>query len=135
MVHLTYKKEDKKMIEVNDMTFEKEVMASSKYGKPVIVIAYAAWCPHSKSMLNYAVPRLEKIYSGKIKFVKIAIQMQLGQDENPKIKTKYSISRYPTILLFRNERMINKKISEDLEMIQFLDIQELADLAINKFLG
>ncbi|MCL5089863.1 MAG: thioredoxin [Candidatus Marsarchaeota archaeon] len=76
------------VIEVNESTFEKEVLKS---GIPVIVDAWAEWCGPCRAY-SPIIEETSKDYDGKIKFVKVNV------DENQKIAEKYNIMSIPTTL-------------------------------------
>lgn len=76
---------------LDDTNFEKTVKDSKL---PVVVDFYATWCEPCKRMS----PRLEELakeYEGKLLVVKVDI------DRCPKMKSKYSITRLPTLYLLK----------------------------------
>lgn len=76
---------------LDDTNFEKTVKESKV---PVLVDFYATWCEPCKRMA----PRLEELakeFEGKLLVVKVDV------DRCPKMKTKYGITRLPTLYLLK----------------------------------
>ena len=83
-------------VEVNDSDFEALI---NKY--PVVLVdCWAPWCGPCK-MVTPILEQLAKQYAGKIKIVKLNV------DENPVTSSKYSVRSVPTMLFFKNGKMIN----------------------------
>ena len=78
--------------EVNDGTFESEVLASSV---PVVVDFWAAWCPPCRA-LEPTVEALAESYGGAVKFYKLNV------DDNRAVPARYGIRSIPTLILFSN---------------------------------
>ena len=76
--------------------------------KPNMVLFYAPWCPHCKSMMGDW-EQLSKHVKGKMEVVKIDC------DENPKMAEKYNINGFPTIILFKDGKKIHFEGSRNLE--------------------
>ncbi|BBI01442.1 thioredoxin [Buchnera aphidicola (Nipponaphis monzeni)] len=88
------------IIKVTDETFKKNVIQNEKF---VLVDFWAPWCGPCKTF----VPILEtvsKLYVGKLIVVKINI------DDNPKIINTYQIKNIPTLLLFKNGKVIHSNV-------------------------
>jgi thioredoxin 1 len=85
---------------LNDENFKKEVLDSNE---PVLVDFWATWCGPCKAIA----PIIEQIteeYSGKLKVGKLDV------DANPKISTDYGIMGIPTILLFKNGKIVEQVV-------------------------
>ena len=80
------------IIEINDDTFEKEVIDAAI---PVMVDFWAPWCGPCRAIAPI-VEELEKSYGDKMKFVKVNV------DENPLAPSKYGIKAIPTLIFFKN---------------------------------
>jgi len=88
-----------KPVEVTDATF-KEV--TENY--PVVVIdCWAPWCGPCQ-MVAPVIEELSKDYAGKITFGKLNV------DENPEISAQYEIMSIPTLLVFKNTRLVDRII-------------------------
>ena len=77
--------------EVNDSTFEKDVLQSDK---PVLVDFWAAWCAPCR-MLEPTVNAVAERYSTNARVVKVNV------DDNPSISQRYGIKGIPTLILFK----------------------------------
>lgn len=86
-----------KPIQVTDQTFEDTIR---KY--PVVVVDFwGQWCPPCH-MIAPVIEELAKDYSGKVVFSKLNV------DENQMIAAKYGIMAVPTLLIFKNGRLIDQ---------------------------
>ena len=83
---------------VTDDNFEKEVLTSDK---PVLVDFWAEWCVPCK-MVEPAFRALSEQYGMKIKF------SRMNTDENPRTPTQYNIMGIPTIILFKNGKVLDQ---------------------------
>jgi len=87
-------------IQLTDVTFEAEVIKS---GLPVLVDFWAPWCGPCR-MMAPIVEELGAEYAGRAKVCKI------NTDEAPDTASKYSISAIPTILLFKDGKMVRELV-------------------------
>ena len=88
------------IINVNETTFEYEVIAFSK-NKPVLVDFWAEWCRPCK-MLG---PVLEKIVNeanGALRLAKVNI------DQNPNLAMQFGVRSIPTVKVFIDGRVANE---------------------------
>jgi len=83
-----------------DTNFKKEVLESHV---PVMVDFWATWCGPCKA-ISPIVEELAKEYQGKLKIGKVNI------DENPKIATAYGIMSIPTIVFFKNGKVMDQLV-------------------------
>ena len=88
------------LINVSEDTFQAEVLDSSD---PVLVDFSAVWCGPCK-MLDPIVKQLAGEWDGKVKVVKI------DADANPDIVMKYSVMGIPTLLFFKDGRVVDQMI-------------------------
>lgn len=87
-----------KPVAVTDATFEKEVLKSDQV---VLTDFWATWCGPCKRIA----PVLEEMageMDGKLKIAKIDV------DENQGVMLKYNILSIPTLLLFKNGRVVEQ---------------------------
>ena len=88
-----------KPIEIIDNIFDE---TKKKY--PLFILdCWATWCPPCK-IIAPIIEKLAKEYKGKIVFGKLNV------DENRAIPTKYEIRGIPTLLVFKNGKLIDKII-------------------------
>ena len=85
---------------VSDLDFDEVVLKSNV---PVLVDFYAIWCGPCKMqapILNEIADEL----TGKIKVCKVNV------DESEKIAIRYGIMSIPTLLVFNNGQVVEKKV-------------------------
>lgn len=90
-------------VEVSDASFDSDVLKSDV---PVVVDFWAEWCGPCKQIG----PALEQIASemgGRIRVAKVNI------DENPNAPSKYGIRGIPTLLLFKDGEIVERKVGAD----------------------
>ena len=86
-----------KPIELTDAKF-KEIIQKHPL---VVVDCWAVWCPPC-FMIAPIIEELAREYSGRIFFGKLNV------DENQKIATQYEIMSIPTLLVFKNGKLVDK---------------------------
>jgi thioredoxin 1 len=69
----------------------------------LIVDAWAEWCGPCR-MIAPAIEELAKEFAGKIVFGKLNV------DENPRISNAFRISAIPTLLVFKNGKLLDKLV-------------------------
>ncbi len=90
----------KHTIDITDATFEDEVMKSDL---PVVVDCWAIWCGPCR-VLSPILDELAEEYAGKIKVCKLDV------DANPKTQEAYRIMSIPTVMYFKDGKMVNQTI-------------------------
>ena len=90
---------------VNDNNFETEVLNADK---PVLVDFFATWCGPCRQMLPI-VEELSEEMAEKIKIVKVDV------DEAPKTPENYDIQTLPTLILFKDGKVIDTKTGSQMK--------------------
>ncbi len=84
----------------SDANFKEEVIVSKQ---PVVVDFWAAWCGPCK-MIAPIVEELANEYAGKVKIGKIDV------DNNPQTATDYGIMSIPTLMFFKNGKVMDQAV-------------------------
>ena len=87
-------------INLTNNNFEDEVLKSEL---PVLVDFFATWCGPCK-MLAPVISEIAERYEGKVKVGKVNV------DEENELAMKYQISSIPTLVLFKDGKIINIKV-------------------------
>ncbi|MDD5287637.1 MAG: thioredoxin [Dehalococcoidales bacterium] len=83
--------------DITDQNFEQLVL---KTKQPVLVDMWAPWCVPCR-MVAPIVEKLSLKYDGKCQFYKMNI------DENQKTAAKYRVMSIPTLLFFKDGKVVN----------------------------
>ncbi len=87
-------------IVVTNDTFKKEVLESSI---PVLVDFWASWCGPCKALAP-TIDQVSEEFNGKVKVVKIDVS------ENQDISSQFKIQSIPTLILFKDGKILDTKI-------------------------
>ena len=87
-------------IKINDVNFKPEVLDSNI---PVLVDFWAEWCGPCL-MVAPVVEAIAKKYKGKLKVCKANV------DKAPNVSSEYGIMSIPTLVIFKNGKVMNKSV-------------------------
>ncbi|WP_248722026.1 thioredoxin [Seonamhaeicola sp. ML3] len=87
-------------LEITDATFEETVLNSDK---PVLVDFWAAWCGPCR-MVGPIIEEISGEYEGK------AVVGKVDVDNNQEFAAKYGVRNIPTVLVFKNGEIVDRKV-------------------------
>jgi thioredoxin 2 len=93
--------QDSKPVTISDGTFEREVLQTS--GRPVLVDCWAPWCGPCR-MIAPVLDELAAESQGRYRITKLNV------DENPQTSARFKISSIPTLLIFKEGKLIDRLI-------------------------
>ena len=101
------------VLHVGDSDFAEQVLQSDV---PVLVDFWAEWCGPCR-MLGPILEEVAKEMQGKVKIVKVNV------DENQEIPTQHGVRGIPTLILFKDGKVIANKVGAmpKAALIQFLN--------------
>ena len=85
---------------VTDADFEKNIMQG---GKPALVDFWAPWCGPCR-IIGPIVEELAPTYQGR------AIIAKMNVDDNPMVAQKFGITSIPTLLMFKNGKLVDRMV-------------------------
>ncbi len=88
------------VIHLTDSTFQQEVLESPI---PVVVDFWATWCAPCR-IIAPIVEEIAKEYDGKLKVCKLDV------DSNPNSAITYGVRSIPTLLYFKNGKLLGQTI-------------------------
>jgi thioredoxin 1 len=105
-----------KVIAVNDLNFDTEVLASEV---PVLIDFSATWCAPCRAIAPF-VSQLAGEYEGRVKVTTVDI------DESPATAQKYRIRGVPTLLMIKGGQVVGTQVGQ----VGKARIQQLMDQAL-----
>ena len=92
---------DSKPVIITDQTFEREVLQAG--GRPVLVDCWAPWCGPCR-MVGPIMDQLAMESAGRYRIAKLNV------DENPQTSSRFNIASIPTMLIFKDGKLIDRLI-------------------------
>jgi thioredoxin 1 len=89
-----------KVLHLSDSSFDADVLKSET---PVLVDFWASWCAPCKA-ISPVVDGLADEYDGKVKIAKLNV------DENPATPGKYGVRGIPTLILFKDGKVLDQVV-------------------------
>ena len=84
---------------ITDQTFEREVLQAG--GRPVLVDCWAPWCGPCR-IIGPVMDQLAAESQGNYRIAKLNV------DENPQTASRFQISSIPTMLIFKDGKLIDR---------------------------
>ena len=93
--------DDKKPLDVTDTTFERDVLRAGNV--PVLVDCWAPWCGPCR-MVGPIMDQLAAESNGRYRIAKLNV------DESPRIASQFQIQSIPTMLIFKDGKLIDRLV-------------------------
>ena len=92
---------ESKPVNITDQTFEREVLQAR--GQPVLVDCWAPWCGPCR-MVGPIMDELAAESAGRYRIAKLNV------DDNPQTSARFNIASIPTMLIFKDGKLIDRLI-------------------------
>ena len=109
-----------KPVTVTDQSFRQQVLNVT--GRPVLVDAWAAWCGPCR-MIAPVLDQLASEASGRYVIAKLNV------DENPRTASEFGIQSIPTLLIFKNGKLVDRMVGVQSKQAIALRLQSAASAA------
>jgi thioredoxin len=93
--------QDSKPVIITDQTFEREALQTR--GRPVLVDCWAPWCGPCR-IVGPVLDQLAAESQGRYRITKLNV------DENPHTASRFQIASIPTMLIFKDGKLIDRLI-------------------------
>ena len=93
--------QESKPVIITDQSFEREVLQAT--GPPVLVDCWAPWCGPCRAIAP-VMDQLAAESQGSYRITKLNV------DENPQTSARYQISSIPTMLIFKDGKLIDRLV-------------------------
>ncbi len=93
--------QDSKPAVITDQSFEREVLQAK--GQPVLVDCWAPWCGPCR-MIAPVMDQLAAESQGRYRIAKLNV------DENPQTAARFQIASIPTMLIFKDGKLVDRLI-------------------------
>lgn len=93
--------QESKPITITDQTFQSEVLQAR--GRPVLVDCWAPWCGPCR-MIAPVLDQLAAESQGRYRIAKLNV------DDNPQTASQFKIASIPTLLIFRDGKLVDRLI-------------------------
>jgi thioredoxin 1 len=87
------------VLEISGAEFSNQVLAQPS--SPVLVDFYATWCGPCKRLAP-SVEQVASEFGSQLKVVRVDV------DANPEVTRRYNVHAFPTLILFKNGRELNR---------------------------
>jgi thioredoxin 1 len=101
-------------LEITDATFNDVVLKSDK---PVLVDFWAEWCGPCR-MVGPIIDEISNEFEGK------AVVGKVDVDNNHEFASKFGVRNIPTVLLFKNGELIDRKVGVSPKSVYVSAIEE-----------
>lgn len=92
---------DSKPVVITDATFEREALQAT--GRPILVDCWAPWCGPCR-MIGPIMDELAAESQGRYRIAKLNV------DDNPQTASRFQIASIPTMLIFKDGKLIDRLI-------------------------
>ncbi|HEU4769904.1 MAG TPA: thioredoxin [Pyrinomonadaceae bacterium] len=99
--HTSSSSQDSQPVVISDQTFEREVLQAT--GPPVLLDCWAPWCGPCRRIA----PIMDQLAAESQGRYRVA---KLNVDENPLITSQFQIASIPTMLIFKDGKLIDRLI-------------------------
>ncbi len=93
--------EESKPVVITDQTFEREALQAT--GRPILVDCWAPWCGPCR-MIGPIMDELAAESQGRYRIAKLNV------DDNPQTAARFQIASIPTMLIFKDGKLIDRLI-------------------------